>query len=353
MHNKSFTVDGRVTILGGRNIGDEYFDADTELNFRDRDVAVFGPVATQTAAMFDNFWNSPLARPAAELAGEPALPDPAETARQIDESTGRMNYLHGPLPVGSADGIAWVRAALPRMVAAPARLVYDPPPALDALGETDRLQPSSVALRDLAREAREEVLIESAYLVVDATMLDQARAYRARGVRIRALTNSLASNDVTANHAAYARSRESILEAGVDLYEFRPDAQSCRRLIENHAPCAIPQIFGLHAKTFVLDRRLVYVGSLNMNLRSHYLNSESGLIIESTELAERIAADIEENMQPGNSWQSRLDASGRLRWHEQWGGASAGAVYDHEPRTPWSRRVQSGVIASLPLEKYL
>lgn len=201
--------------------------------------------------------------------------------------------------------------------------------------------------------AGSEVLIESAYLVVDAETLAQVRAFHARGVRFRALTNSLASNDVTANHAAYARTRIAMLEAGIELYEFRPDAQSCRRLVENHAPCAMPQMFGLHAKTFVMDRRVVYVGSLNMNLRSHYLNAESGLIIESPELAGRIATDIEENMLPGNSWKPVLDERGRLRWLEDHDSATPRVTYDSEPRVDWARRAQSAFIASLPLEKYL
>jgi cardiolipin synthase C len=353
MHNKSFTVDGVVTILGGRNIGDEYFDADLEMNFRDRDVTVFGPVASQTSAMFDAFWNSPLARPVRELAPAPVPPEPTEAARAIETATGRMNYLHGPLPAGPNEAIEWVRTELARTTRAPARLVYDPPPELDALGDTDQLQPSSRALRDIGQSARSEVLIESAYLVVDADTLAQVQAYQARGVRIRALTNSLASNDVTANHAAYARTREAMLESGIELHEFRPDAESCRRLVENHAPCVMPQMFGLHAKTFVMDRRMVYVGSLNMNLRSHYLNAESGLIIESPELAARIAADIEENMRPGNSWKPVLDERGRLRWLEDHDAAAPAVAYDSEPRTEWARRLQSAFIAALPLEKYL
>jgi len=353
MHNKSFTVDGIVTILGGRNIGDEYFDADPEMNFRDRDVAVIGPVAGQVTAMFDDFWNSPLARPVGELAAAPAVPEPEQVARLVEASTSRMTYLHGPLPLGQAEGVEWVRVALDDAVHAPARLVYDPPPALDALGATDRMQPSSQALRDTARDAQTEILIESAYLVLDDDTLAQIAGFHARGVRVRALTNSLAANDVTANHAAYARSRVAMLDAGINLYEFRPDAVSCRRLVENPAPCALPQTFGLHAKTFVLDRRVVYVGSLNMNLRSRYLNAESGLIIESPQLAGRIALDIEENMRAGNSWRPVLDGQGGIRWDEDHDLAVPRVTYDREPRTDWSRRAQSTVIATLPLEKYL
>ncbi len=103
----------------------------------------------------------------------------------------------------------------------------------------------------------------------------------------------------------------------------------------------------------MLDRRTVYVGSLNLNLRSRFLNAESGLIIESQALAARIGADIEENMLPGNSWQPRIDAQGKLRWHQDQAATPPGATYDHEPLTSWSRRLTAAFIAWLPLEKYL
>ena len=353
MHVKSFTVDQAFTILGGRNIGDEYFDANAELNFRDRDVMAVGPPVTDTMAMFDQFWNWALTRPIGEVAGRIAPPDTAEIRKRVIQAGYRMNDLHGPLPQRRETALEYLENAARDMVWASARLIHDPPPNPDALGDSDKPQPGSLELQDVSRGVRSEMLLESAYLVLDDDTLTHVEQLCERGVTVRALTNSLASNDVTANHAAYARRRVKMLKSGVKLYELRPDAASCRQIVRNETACGQPHVFGLHAKTYVLDRRIVYVGSLNMNMRSRYLNAEAGLLIESPALAERIANDIEVNMGPANSWRPMLDDRDRLRWHEGGSAASPEKVYREEPRVGWSRRMRTAFIALLPLEKYL
>ena len=351
MHNKSFTVDGSVTILGGRNIGDEYFDAHAELNFRDRDVVAIGPVVADTADMFDAFWNSVLARPVTEFGNAVRAGDIQSRATQAAADSARIAQLFGEPPQDGAAGLAHVTGSIEAMRWAPARLVHDNPPGDAALADTSITQASAAALGEVAAGAREEILIESAYLVLDQQSVDAMRALYARGVRLRALTNSLASNDVTANHGAYARRRDAILASGVELHEMRPDAASCRDLVLNGSACGNGHVFGLHAKTFVFDRRTVYVGSLNLNLRSRFLNAESGLVIESPELAAEIAADIELNMAPANSWRVVADPRGRAQWLE--GEGSAAVTLTQEPKVSWSRRTSAALIAALPLEKYL
>jgi cardiolipin synthase C len=353
MHVKSFTVDQTFAILGGRNIGDEYFDANAELNFRDRDAMAVGPSVAETRAMFDQFWNWALTRPVGEIAGQFAPPGADEIEKRRIEASCRMNQLHGPLPQCRETALEYLEKTAGDMIWASARLIHDPPPNPDALGASDTPQPGSLELGEISRGVRSEMLLESAYLVLDDDTLNFVEQLRERGVRVRALTNSLASNDVTANHAAYARRRAKMLKSGVELFELRPDAASCRRIVRNETACAEHHVFGLHAKTYVLDRRIVYVGSLNMNMRSRYLNAESGLVIESPALAERIANDIESNMEPANSWRPMLDERGRLRWHEGGSAASPEKVYGQEPRVGWSRRMRSAFIALFPLEKYL
>ncbi|MBK6279180.1 MAG: phospholipase D family protein [Gammaproteobacteria bacterium] len=351
MHNKSFTVDGSVTIVGGRNIGDEYFDAHAELNFRDRDVVAVGPVVADTGHMFDAFWNSALARPVTEFGNGARAGDLGSRAAQAAADSERLAQLFGTLPQDAAAALAHVAQSMGAMLWAPARLVHDDPPSGAALADSSLTQASAAALGQVAAGAREEILIESAYLVLDQQSVEAIRAMHERGVRLRVLTNSLASNDVTANHAAYARRREAILASGVELHEMRPDAASCRSLVLNGSACGREHIFGLHAKTFVFDRRTVYVGSLNLNLRSRFLNAESGLVIESPELAAQIAADIELNMAPANSWRVVADERGRAQWLE--GEGSAATTLHQEPRASWSRRASTAVIAAFPLEKYL
>jgi putative cardiolipin synthase len=353
MHNKSLTVDGAFTVVGGRNIGDEYFDAAVELNFRDRDVLAAGPVVAQTAAMFATFWSSSLARPIGEIATPAPDGDTANSAAVAAAAERTLAQIHGEMPNGVEAGLAQLRAALEQLTWAPARLVYDPPPDESALGDTNRSQPSAQALRAVAEAAHEEILIESAYLVMDDDTMEGVRKLRERGVRVRALTNSLASNDVTANHAAYARRREAMVASGVRISELRPDAASCRERVRNPAACGAGHVFGLHAKTFVFDRRTVYVGSLNLNLRSRYLNAESGMVIESPVLAARVAADIEQNLRPENSWELEFGRETGLRWLQRNADGRVEQRFDHDPQTPWSRRAQAAMIAALPLEKYL
>ncbi|MEE4382604.1 MAG: phospholipase D family protein [Pseudomonadales bacterium] len=355
MHVKSFTVDGAVTILGGRNVGDEYFDSAEGMNHRDRDVLAVGAVVPQTAAMFQLFWDWPLARPIEELAGGTELPDTGALIATAAEQVSVLERIHGPLPREADAALRELTGAIRSMVHAQARLIHDPPPDPGALGDTDVPQPGSVALREVARDVQGDLLVESAYLVLDDTTLANVVQLRARGVRVRALTNSLASNDVTMNHAAYARRRRAMLASGIELRELRPDAESCPGLIRNEAACGPEHVFSLHAKTFVLDRRTVYVGSLNMNLRSRFLNAESGLVIDSPALAERIAGDIELNMTDANSWRPILDGRGRVRWPEveAEGRSESASRWTHEPRVGFWRRVRSGFIALFPLEKYL
>ena len=352
MHNKSFTVDGAVTIVGGRNIGDEYFDANPKLIFRDRDVVAVGPVVEQIGGMFDAFWNSELTYSISLLTSKRLSDAESEArldvARQTEEPLRALKF---ELPNDSVDALRRVERSQARMVWAPARLIYDHPPRADQVGNTSQIQPTAREFGRLAEAAQREILIESAYLVLDDPSLSVLRQIEARGVAVRALTNSLASNDVTPNHAAYARRRDSILASGIDVYELRPDAASCKTLVTIDGACSAQRIFGLHAKSFVFDGTTLYVGSMNLNMRSAYLNAESALIIESPILAASVGSAITLNMQPQNSWRVTPDPKGEFVWTTQRDGVTQ--EIHREPETPWWRRIESGFIAMLPLEKYL
>jgi len=351
MHNKSFIVDGSVAIVGGRNIGNEYFDLDEELNFRDRDLLTVGPVVNEVAGGFDAYWNSGRSFPIGNIADEDKGQEELRAWRAaLNERLRDVPALAYPVPDGATAGRRILEAWRDGMVWCRAELLIDRVQALDETGSDDRKRVAQV-LSAAAQRANAEVLIESAYLVLGDPGLAMLRELRARGVAVRALTNSLASNDVTGNHAAYARRRRAMLEDGIELYELRPDAASCRELIGDPTACAGGSLFGLHSKSVVLDRQSVFVGSFNLNLRSVYLNSELGLLVHSAELAQRIARDIEKNMRPENSWRVALDEHGQIRWTEESVGVET--HYTHEPKTGAWRRFWSGLIALLPVEKYL
>jgi putative cardiolipin synthase len=353
MHNKAFIVDGAVAIVGGRNIGNEYFDLDPAMNFRDREVLAAGPVVAGVTEGFEAFWTSRWTWQVSSLAGgSPGPQEIAEARARLDLAGAELEALGHGLPAVRADFGSYATRLLPRLSWAPARLVIDLPPDGDGtMADSSQRQAVAQALDGLARSAQREILLESAYLILDADTLAAARQLTARGVGIRALTNSLASNDLVTNHSGYARNRRAMLASGLELFELRPDAAACQRLVVAAGGCANGREFSLHAKSLVVDRRLVYVGSFNINLRSTYLNSETALIIDSPALAARIGASIEELMAPDSSWQVRQRSSGGLEWRT--GTASGAVVVTHEPMTGLWRRFQSRFYRLFPLEKYL
>lgn len=346
MHNKSFTVDGAVTIVGGRNVGDEYFDLDPEMNFRDRELLAVGPVVADVVAGFEAFWASAWTRPVEAVAGASPGPPSAGALAAAAREVAALGY---EAPSGLAGRVA--TETLPALLWAPARLVFDRPPTAAEIEDSDVEQRVALELRRLVAAARREVLVESAYLILGDESLAEAARLRAAGVHLRALTNSLASNDLVTNHSGYARRRPAMLDAGIELFELRPDAAACRRLVSVSRACEDGPAFSLHSKSMVLDRRVVYIGSFNLNLRSTYLNSETALIVESPELAERVAASVEELLRPDSSWRVLRGKDGGLEWVAEVDGTEVRET--REPMTSFGRRFSSGFYRLFPLEKYL
>lgn len=349
MHNKSFIVDGSVAIVGGRNIGDEYFDLSHEINFRDRDLFAVGPIVADIANSFDAYWNHERAFSITNIINASVDSAEALTFRKELKNKVQQDNLHLE---SAADFSADVdfNAWLSDMIWAPAELVYDQTLALDENSHTTRKRVANV-LREIAKNTTSELLIESAYLVPGDEGVALVKALTDRGVKVKALTNSLASNDLTTNHAGYTCRRKALLENGAELFELRPDAKSCHDLVVGVERCSGGILFGLHAKSIVFDRKAVFVGSFNLNQRSIYLNSELALIVYSPELAEIIAGDIEQNFLPENSWQVRLDDNNDLVWRGSVDGKEI--HYNHEPETGFWRRFNSGFFSVFPIEKYL
>ena len=350
MHNKSFTVDGVVTIIGGRNIGDEYFDLNPQRNFRDRELLVAGPVVGEVRAGFEAFWQSAWTKSVAALSpGRSGFGGESTSQALLESATSEVAAL-GYTPPPEPEVLILTRS-LPALRWAPARLTFDPPPTAEQIADSDQQQPVALALRQLVASAREEILVESAYFILGDDSLAETARLHAAGVRLKTLTNSLASNDLVTNHSGYARRRSAMLDAGIELYELRPDAAACQKLVRTSRACEGAAGFSLHSKSLVVDRRVVYVGSFNVNLRSTYLNSEIALIVESPELAAQVAESINELQRPDNSWQVVRADDGGLEWRTERNGALVREW--HEPMTSAWRRFQSRLLRLFPLEKYL
>lgn len=343
MHNKTFVVDGLAGIAGGRNVGDGYFDQHPTLNFRDRDVLVLGDLANAMTNNFEAYWRSAWTLPLAALYKRPeahsATPDLATLA-----VAGSQHLVVTP-PADRDAARRYLTESFVSLVQAPAELVFDPPPE-DPGAPADTPQQTAQALYRLMDSARSEILIESAYLVLDDQQMKTMDSLGNSKIDVAALTNSLATNDLVTNHSGYARWRKAMLRQGMALHELRPDAPACQRWVAANAACRTGEV-SLHSKAVVFDRQTLFIGSFNVNLRSIYLNGETVLIIRSPELAGQVADDIRYAMELENSWQVTLDDQGVLLWH------SGAQEFTQEPRVGFWRRAMSRVLSWLPIEKYL
>ena len=343
MHNKLLVADNAVAIVGGRNIGNHYFGVATDANFRDLDIAAAGPVVRDASTVFDHFWNSDWAVPVSALLERPYTDaDLQATVRSFRERIAAEPY---PYPLDQ--DVAALRADLTsirdKFIWAPGQIVWDDPNDIKAGVEHGRLDKAFYRKLDTLQK---EILIESAYFVAGDRGVAKARELHDRGIRIRVLTNSLATNDVLAAHAGYAKYREALLASGVELYELRPDAGAIKKkVISGQSKAA------LHTKAMVFDRESVFIGSFNLDPRSANLNTEAGLYVESPELAEQVIAYMDEGVRPENSYRVMLDENGHLVWETEINGMAV--IFHQDPETGFWDRFMSGFIGLLPVEHQL
>jgi cardiolipin synthase C len=305
MHNKMMVADNRAVILGGRNVGNEYFGFGKPFNFRDLDVLGLGPVARQTSTVFDRFWNSDWVVPATALKLDATRKDlRADQPRVAQELEGKPVLERFPLDRKdwSAQLAEFAKTALP----GGSHVLTD----LPAPNAVRHRMPD--AMRDFMASAKSELLIANSYVIPDDNDIALFEELRSRRVQVRILTNSLASQDVPAVNSHYKRWRKPLLKAGVDLYESRADAAIGPTLADT--PPAHAQFMGFHVKAIVVDRERLFVGSMNLDPRSQELNSEMGVVIDSAPLARQIAEIIQQDTQPANAWHVTLNERGSLRW---------------------------------------
>ena len=356
MHNKLFVVDNQVGIIGGRNIGDDYFQEGRDLEFGDYDVIATGGIVKNMSSSFDDFWNSPLAIPIEALLGgkssDKALADYRNTLALHHAMMSGKDYmarLAGGEPLGGmlSGKSPWVWAR--------AEIIYDSP-AKSKVEDGD--EPGRLLRHRLGKvveSTKSELLIVSPYVVPGDSGIKFLAKLRERGLRVRVLTNSLASTDMPVVHSAYQKYRVPMLAMGIDLYEVRPIlGKPVVRGSELKSPSAGQ--FALHAKVFVFDRQRVFVGSMNLDRRSLHVNTEIGAIIDSPELARQIAARFEAIAQPANSYVLALDGTNAagapaLAWRTLEDGKPV--EYRQEPDATIWRRAKVDMLSMFPLDELL
>lgn len=355
MHNKLLVADNAVALIGGRNIGDPYFQMDPKSQVADDDVFAAGPVAQQLSATFDEYWNSALSIPTEALAGGKSSRAALSAHREVLQDQGRQlkakdnDYVKRVATGEPFNGV--ISGRLP-LIWANARVICDSPEKKKVVSGAMLGQLMQRDVADATIAVQSELLMVTPYLVPGKEGMLLFRDLRQRGVRVRILTNSLESAGVLVAQSGYMPYRIPLLESGVELYEVRSLLGNPRGSGQTAAISRFGN-YSLHAKLFVFDRQRLFIGSMNFDQRSMHLNTEVGLIIDSPVLAKQVAARFEAMVQPVNSYslvlhQNETGGRPRLVWRTQEGAEAV--EYTTEPaRTEWQRfRVK--VLSLLPLD---
>lgn len=327
MHNKLWIVDESVGITGGRNLGDEYYGASDEMNFTDLDLLVVGPLVADMRASFEAYWNSPFAVPISQVVTSRPGADEVSLWRlrlrdrlrlAILERPGYVAYLRERYAARQvndvAAGLLWAKGMV--MADDPEKIGTPERPSADSLLY-------SRVMERIAKVKRELVLV-SPYFVPGKEGIELLRQLISRGVHVKVLTNSLAATDLPLVHGGYTLYREALLDAGVELYEMRSSMVRRKRFVRLKATAS------LHSKALVFDGETCFVGSLNLDPRSAFWNTEIGVLVEQQELSRQLSALAIRGMDSEVSYRVMRDEYGHVRWHCD------------GPRGPIVRRLEPG-----------
>jgi putative cardiolipin synthase len=353
MHNKSITVDNQISVVGGRNIGDEYFDANPSLVFGDLDVLAIGPVVNEVSKSFDQYWNNERAYPIHILSPEPVDENALEEGRsRLAEYLSRESvaeYQNSLLNSGFAE-----------LIKDDALIFYwgtgdvlsDDPEKLSSY-ETTKQYSLADQLSPYFKEIKREFLIFSPYFVPGKRGTKYLTDLSRSGVRVRIITNSLSSTDVGLVHAGYSKYRRTLLRAGVELYEVNKSL-SKEGLKEREMTGKKGSKVSLHAKSFVLDRERIFIGSLNFDPRSVTENTEIGIMLTSEEVAKRMV-DIFDMVASQQTFRLELktadDGLELISWHGLKDGKEH--TWSFDPFTGFFQRFVIGLAGLLPIESQL
>ena len=346
MHNKSLTVDNQITLIGGRNIADEYFGARVDAKFGDLDVVAIGPVVQEVSNMFDSYWNHERAAPVPAFANMPD--DPAAELERI-----RTQLEKAREEIQTSKYADAVKEQVLKYVEtdeeffwAPYTLAVDSP---DKGIKSKAAEAASIKtpLLESLLSAEKELIILSPYFVPRKTGIEAFSELQSRGIDVTIITNSLAANNQSSVHGGYAPSRKPLLKSGVKIFEVRADAEvSGSQIVAAGGAKAT-----LHTKAFIVDRKEIFIGSFNFDPRSANINTELGVIIRSPEIAEEFATTIEAKI-ASQTFEVFLNEKGQVRWRG-YDDDGTEVILDKEPQTTWGQRFGAGFMRILPIRGQL
>lgn len=355
MHNKSFTVDNQVTIVGGRNIGDEYYDYNKDVNFNDMDILAIGPVVNEVSVAFDKYWNSEFAIPVARLVSKISETDLKELRSSLAEHALRMQKSEYIKAVAHSIFLKSLQNKTLPIYWGKASVVYDEPEKIH-----DDLEDSGMRLSKKAapfiNDMRSELILISPYFIPGDEGMTKLRELVDHKIRIRVLTNSLASTDVSLVYANYKPYQLPLLQAGVELYESKPVTNISNE--NKKIKFGSSSRASLHTKLYIFDRKKLFVGSYNLDPRSSNINTELGIIFENDSLAGEIAQWWDKNIE---DWSYKLVVvddktnGDQIDQHIEWTAIEQGVIqrYAVEPKTSIWRRLGVYFMSILPVESFL
>lgn len=363
MHNKAMIADNQIAIVGGRNLGDEYFSASPTLQFRDLDVFTAGPIAQKVSASFDDYWNSALSYPLRVLNKQKF--DASELDKTRDDLRAHWRAQAEPLnakPLNATPLAQQIAQEDLELVWAETEFWADSPSKIENPSE-DYKSPPMARLADLLKSAQSEFLILSPYFVPHDAGVKALADVTRRHVRVAVLTNSLAATDAVAVQAGYAPYRIPLLQNGVELYEFKPiqiqgEGRPRAGLFGSQSRAS------LHAKAYVIDRSILVIGSMNLDPRSALLNTELALVIHSQPIADQTAKLFDRGITPEVSYRVELASAAVIASLQRTGSPQSGLVwttkgkdgmvtYNFDPEAGLYRNVMTGLFMLLPVDKQL
>ena len=342
MHNKSWIADNRLALVGGRNLGDEYFAASGEMNFVDLDFAMVGPVVRDASASFDRFWNSSAAWSMdlldPDAVGAEAL---ARVRARLEERTRDANHGRYAQALRDSEGVQrLVQGDWPLQWSSRYQFVSDDP-AKVTMQERDASRAAvGAAIVPMIRNAARSLLVISPYFVPgeagSSGLIDRVKA----GVDVQVLTNSLAANDVASVHGGYSRHRDTLIEGGVTVYELKPASVTGETSITGSSGAS------LHTKALTADGKSLFVGSYNLDPRSTWLNTEQGVLVEDATLAGQLRELFALQTSGKRAWRVTLE-NGSLRWTD------GQESLDSEPQASFGKKFQAWLARVFHLDAQL
>lgn len=347
MHNKLLVADNAIALIGGRNIGNQYFQVDPDSQFADDEVFVIGPMAQQLSHEFDQFWNGDMTVPAHALGGLPAYQPPAS----ISVVPGSSDYL---ARIASGEPYGSFLSGTEPLTWTDARLIYDSPDKRYIVQRLERGRLMSQAVEEEIGRAREETLILSPYFVPSDHELSLLQTQAGRNTQVKVLTNSLEAAPSLAAQSGYDKLRKQLVRSGVRLYEIRARLDSVRGSGQSRSVSKYGN-YALHAKLYVFDRRRCFIGSWNYDQRSLRINTEMGLLIDNTTLAEDVARRFDAMTAPEAAYRVLLESDSkgnpRLFWETEIDQQPVRLF--KEPSRGWWQREREKLLALLPMQPEL